>query len=192
MNKHGSASNAELPLGFMSIYQVAGAGAVGALLVLNERARPLEFHCTAPVQPSRTQQILYGATLHPYLYGEEIAVALLRRARAPIALAITNERAMLAARHLWDRSICLLGGPATTDETDDVDRIPAADTRLASASEPLHPFHIGPFCCYCHQAHLEDAAMATSIWEQSTRFDLAEPFERLREAVEEAHRCQAA
>ena len=41
-------------------------------MLLNLAGRPLEFHCTAPVKPNRVQQILYGPSLQPYLYGEQI------------------------------------------------------------------------------------------------------------------------
>ena len=45
--------------------------------------RPLEFHCTAPIKPNRAQEILYGPTLEPFLYGEQIGQTLLERRRQP-------------------------------------------------------------------------------------------------------------
>src|SRR5688500_11494160 len=58
-------------LGFLTVVEHDQFGLVGGYLILNSSGRPLEFHCTAPVKPSRAQQILYGPTLTPYLYGEQ-------------------------------------------------------------------------------------------------------------------------
>ncbi len=50
-------------------------------MLLNAAGRPLEFHCTAPVKPNRTQEILYGPMLKPYLYGEQIGQTLLAKSK---------------------------------------------------------------------------------------------------------------
>ena len=62
--------------GFVTVTDLGGAVFIGGYLILNSMGRPLEFHCTAPVKPNRAQEILYGATLEPYLYGEQIGQAL--------------------------------------------------------------------------------------------------------------------
>jgi hypothetical protein len=56
-------------LGFLAVVEHELHGLFGGYLLLNATGRPLEFHCTAPVRPNRAQQILYGPTLEPYLYG---------------------------------------------------------------------------------------------------------------------------
>ena len=53
-------------LGFLTVVENAELGLLGGYLLLNAAGRPLEFHCTAPVKPSRTQEILYGPTLQPF------------------------------------------------------------------------------------------------------------------------------
>ena len=63
-------------IGFMTVVESAEHGFFGGYLVLNHTGRPLEFHCTAPVRPNRAQEILYGPTLKPYLYGEQIGKTL--------------------------------------------------------------------------------------------------------------------
>ena len=47
----------------MAAVEVDGRGCVGGLLVTNHNGRPLEFQCTTPVRPDRTQEILYGQML---------------------------------------------------------------------------------------------------------------------------------
>ena len=64
-------------LGFLTVLDHPQHGLMGGYLVLNAAGRPLEFHCTAPVKPNRAQQILYGPTLEPFLYGEQIGQALI-------------------------------------------------------------------------------------------------------------------
>ena len=63
-------------LGFLTVLEHAQHGLMGGYLVLNPAGRPLEFHCTTPIKPNRAQEILYGPTLEPYLFGEQIGKAL--------------------------------------------------------------------------------------------------------------------
>ena len=71
-----------ISLGFLTVRKHPSRGYFGGFLVLNVLARPLEFHCTLPVQPTRAQQILYGATLDEFISGEQIARALILKAKS--------------------------------------------------------------------------------------------------------------
>ena len=55
-------------LGFLRVLELDGGGFVGGMLVTNQLGRPLEFQCTTPLKPNRTQVILYGPTLAPFIY----------------------------------------------------------------------------------------------------------------------------
>ena len=59
------AMNEQLRLGFLTAIHLEHRGHVAGLLVTNKYGRPLEFQCTAPVRPNRTQELLYGPTLVP-------------------------------------------------------------------------------------------------------------------------------
>ena len=74
-------SKSQPALGFLTVLEHEQHGLVGGYLILNLAGRPLEFHCTAPVKPNRTQEILYGLTLKPYLYGEQIGQTLLSKSK---------------------------------------------------------------------------------------------------------------
>ncbi len=79
-------------LGFLTVIEDPQQGLFGGYLVLNMAGRPLEFHCTAPIQPNRAQQILYGPTLQPYLFGEQIAQTLFTKAKTqPLVLLADRE-----------------------------------------------------------------------------------------------------
>ena len=58
----------------------------GGLLLLNQGGRPLEFHCTLPVRPTRVHEILYGQTLCHHLVGDVIGPLLIEKCRTPISL----------------------------------------------------------------------------------------------------------
>src|SRR5688572_20978022 len=88
----------EPALGFLTVVEHAQHGLFGGYLVLNLAGRPLEFHCTAPVKPNRAQQILYGPTLEPYLYGEQIGQALVAKCELEILVLCTDRPAALAVR----------------------------------------------------------------------------------------------
>ena len=76
-----STANPTASLGFLTVIENDDLGLLGGYLLLNAAGRPLEFHCTAPVKPSRTQEILYGPTLKPFLYGEQIGQTLLTKSK---------------------------------------------------------------------------------------------------------------
>jgi len=63
-------------LGFYQTCETPSGETSGGILVTSHRGRPIEFQCTLPVRPNPTQQLLYGATLRPFLRGELIAGAL--------------------------------------------------------------------------------------------------------------------
>ena len=91
----------EVSLGFLTVMDLNPHGLLGGYLLLNLAGRPLEFHCTAPVKPNRAQQILYGPTLEPFLYGEQIGAALVRKAtRSPLVLLVDQPAALAVREHI--------------------------------------------------------------------------------------------
>src|SRR5438270_2671493 len=95
-------------LGFLTVVKSAELGLIGGYLLLNPAGRPLEFHCTAPVRPNRTQEILYGPTLKPYLFGEQIGQTLLSKSRLPPIVICTDSESMLAVREFTDVPVALI------------------------------------------------------------------------------------
>ena len=88
-------------LGFLTVVDDRQHGLFGGYLVVNASGKPLEFHCTAPIKPNRAQEILYGPTLLPYLYGEQIGKTLLAAAKAdPLVVCTDREPALALGEHL--------------------------------------------------------------------------------------------
>jgi hypothetical protein len=135
-------------LGFLTVVEHAELGLLGGYLLLNTAGRPLEFHCTAPVKPNRTQEILYGASLRPFVFGEQIGRTLLAASKLTPVVVLTDCDAMLSLRDHTHLPVVPLG----------------ADDEIIRRYLPPEAEHL----------------------------DLAEPFTRIREALDEAQRSARA
>ena len=114
MSKDGHSD--KLKLGFIAAVEVEGRGHVGGLLVTNHNGRPLEFQCTTPVKPDRTQEILYGKMLRPWLLGELIGKTLMDRVSIKPDMIFTSDPDILELRnHIKTPVAC------TSEETVSVD-----------------------------------------------------------------------
>ena len=160
---------APAPLGFLSVVERSELGFVGGLLIVNSLARPLEFHCTAPVRPNRAQEILYGPTLKEFVAGEQIGAALVDHAKAKPALLLTDSAAMLSLRSEHPTPlVCIDAGEPV-----------AADSETAFNWHGVRIFVREP----------GDQQQFEKLWpDYADSVDLSEPFERIHEALDEAHR----
>jgi hypothetical protein len=166
-----------LVLGFLTITGNPQDGLIGGLLALNDRGRPIEFHCTAPLRANRAQQILYGHTLRPYLYGEQIAHALLERCKVTARITFTDEEDVMAVRGITAAPVVLVRPPHHTIGTD----------RLVSDGSDWLEFNLGQHAVAVSIRFSQDRAEVTSRWAEFDHWsDLHEPFERIREAIKEA------
>jgi hypothetical protein len=159
-------------LGFLTVVENAELGLLGGYLLLNAAGRPLEFHCTAPVKANRTQEILYGPTLQPYLYGEQIGQTLLTRSKLTPLAVCTDSEAVLSARDFTHIPLLLV---------------------LATGASSI-PANANPFSLARNQVttaphYASDQLAVRDGWPaQADSLDLAEPFQRIREALEEAQK----
>jgi hypothetical protein len=175
---------------------------MGGYLVLNIAGRPLEFHCTAPVKPNRAQQILYGPTLEPYLYGEQIGQALVSKSSLEPLVIFTDRQPALAVRMLIDIPLALVL-PRSNTSMQPTTVQPADDSTDASASpecrvdQPHVDANGARFTMFAigrnrlavtPDRESDRTAVQERLAELADAFDLAEPFDRIREAIEEAQR----
>ena len=132
-------------IGFLTIIRDSEDGLFGGFLVLNILGRPCEFHCTAPVRPSRAQEILYGPTLEPYLYGECIGPALLEKSKSDPLVVLTDVAGAMTARAFVRVPMALLvaaGGADVPDPGPALKRYrPAADCFLAGTRRSIELRH---------------------------------------------------
>lgn len=162
--------------GFVTTLEMEGLGLCGGMLLLNPVARPLEFHCTLPIKPTRSQEILYGPSLRPFLCGHVIAKALLEKTKTSPQLVVTD---------------CL--DTANVSECCELPLIyHAPEVSSSPAPGPLgelwKPFQAGEQEIQIHwPAGDLPNNLKLTLERYGQRNDFAEPFERIRQAIMEAH-----
>jgi hypothetical protein len=184
-------------LGFLTVIEHPQYGLFGGYLVLNIAGRPLEFHCTAPIKPNRAQEILYGPTLQSFLYGEQIGQTLLQQASIAPLLVCTDQEPALAAREYAAVPIVLVLPPAGEAAAAEAGSTAVGDgqTRVlrVDAAHPgprLVTFQLGRNRLALPERAEEDRGLVTArLAEVADSFDLAEPFQRIRAAIEEAQQA---
>jgi len=160
-------------LGFLTAIEVPEKGYVGGLLVTNHFGRPLEFQCTLPVKPNATQEMLYGPTLAPFLLGELIGQTLVEKAGVKPQLILTDREQILELRNH-------LAAPVAFVSAKDDAKTEAPAMKLGRQK------------IYFHAAHTDDEQTVTRDAKQVPGdADLCEPFERVREALQETIRLGA-
>jgi hypothetical protein len=162
-------------VGFLSIIKHESLGVFGGFLVLNLAGRPLEFHCTTPLNPTRAQEILYGPTLVPYLYGEQIGQALVAKSGLRALAVFVDCAGALALRPFVDVPVALVENAAVKSEI--------------HTSDPLVRFALGRHSLAVLPSHQADREqMVARLAEFGETFDLTEPFGRIHAALDEAQR----
>jgi hypothetical protein len=183
MSASGSKSLATI--GFLTICEQTEGILLGGYLVLNTAGRPLEFHCTAPVRPSRAQEILYGPTLKPFLYGEQIGQTLVKKSTCkPLFVCTDVEPALSLREHSAVPVVLLRPADGRLDGNAKHQRLDGAHS-----DHPLAHFALGHHRAAVGQMHSKDQQHIQQRWQtQAEELDLLEPFTRIREAIEEAQR----
>ena len=135
---------------------------MGGYLLLNTNGRPLEFHCTLPLRPTRTQEVLYGPSLRPYLIGDLIGRAVVGKSRLKAATIITDQSDAIELASSIKIPVACTARVEGTHEVIEVD------------GQQL-------------TASMGHRAQIVQILESlPATLNLSEPFERIREAFDEA------
>lgn len=165
---------------------------VGGLLVLNENARPLEFHCTAPVRPSQSQRILYGATLAEHVLCELIPKLLINKTRQKPSTILVDRNPLLGCRKNIDVPVgCLSIEKNVEKQHRDEDRSLSSSIQAPADSELVIGdsafISAGGFEFTIHtQFRSDESVVLTALESISKTVDIDEPFERLATAIQEA------
>ncbi|QDT12627.1 hypothetical protein [Planctomycetes bacterium K23_9] len=170
-----AATSVAKTIGYYTVSEDERMGWTGGLLILNSSGRPLEFQCTLPVRPSKAHEILYGPTLRAHLIGEIIGELLIKKARTPLTLLCCDQAEALSLESIVDLPVVLVAeaaepdeGPITEESLSGWQSVDFAGTHFWAAME-----------------HVE------TVTEMAKTFgdipDGVEPFDRIREAIKEAH-----
>ena len=161
-----------LEFAFLTVVGDIESGLIGGCLILNDRGRPVEFHCTAPVQSNRAQQILYGPTLRPYLVGERITTALMGKTKSAPLVLWTDDADVFVAGPRLDSIVALMNGASTHEGV-------PAKSRFQIPGTDQHAW-----CDATNVARVREAWEVASYW-----IEVEEPFERIRAAIDEARQA---
>ena len=185
----GETAVATSALGFLSVLEHPQHGLFGGYLVLNMAGRPLEFHCTAPIKPNRAQEILYGPTLQPFLYGEQIGQALLAKATIDPVFVFTDRKPAMAVQEHVSVPVLLVLPPDERLATEHEEKVLRFDS-AHQHSPAMMPFELGRNrLATFNNAEADHRLLVERLGSVVESFDLAEPFSRIREAIEEAQQA---
>lgn len=190
-------------LGFLTVIEHRQQGFFGGYLLLNRLARPLEFHCTAPLKPNRAQEILYGPTLYDYLFGEQIGQTLVARGSRRPSVICTDCPPVMSLRDLIEVPVALLLPPEGDASAEATTALPESDRQAGESAAGSAPRWRIDRAHLHRRWHLfawegRRLAVASKEDEQLLRdsadgllegFDLAEPFGRIRAAIDEARQA---
>ena len=165
-------------VGFLSVRYQPEHGFFGGYLIVNQLARPLEFHCTMPVRPSRSQELLYGSTSNDSVCGEQIAKALTQKAKLKPEILLTDTPAVLSLEVVSKLAVALVESGETSRNDLSVPPTNAELERFKAGSENL---------CIRKDSQHDKQHTIESLSNLGDRFDLLEPFQRVVDALLEAH-----
>jgi hypothetical protein len=168
-------------LGFLVVEKTANEdGFVSALMVTDNRGYPLEFRATTPIRPSLVQKTLYGGQLEHYVGVELCGKRLVEHSsRKPKIILVPDRRLLDIAPEVEPALLAIwrAGEALKIDDEDAASRARGTINPPGSASQPLvyESRSAGSAPAADAIGYLEDCA---------TRFDLVEPFERMRAALQ--------
>lgn len=161
-------SSQDVTFGFLTVCEAANIGMFGGYLLVDITGRPLEFHCTAPLRVTRAQEILYGATLQRHLHGEQIGGPLLKATQLSPVAVLTDRESLLHARSYGASPVVVI------QETD-------------SEGDREEALCMGAFRLRPHEEDMSRIDQLRPHFEiLSSSIELAEPFGRIRAAIDEA------
>ncbi len=156
----------EVRLAFIEVAIFSDGSIRGGILTTDIETRPFEFRVTSPIKPTQVQQILYGASLKDYVYGELICAPLVKATKEKLSMVLTKDNYLIAIRPLVPAPVIFIHSSGT--QTGD---------------------GIKPVTFSSHRNFQNELAAAQTILTPiMQKHDLLEPFERLRLAIHEVNR----
>lgn len=154
--------------GFFSVVSVGATAYIGGFLVLNAMGRPLEFHCTEAVKPTRAQEILYGNTLQPFVYVDQIGKALINASKIKPTIMFVDSIEALEIRGQTDALVFSIR-PRTQEKAPDA-------SGLVIGNLELMPWN---------RKQIDIETLSDKQRGIIDDWDLLEPFQRIQNAIQE-------
>lgn len=175
---HASPATPVALIGFLDVEPTQDKGGfLGALMVLDERGYPMEFRCTTPVKPTPIQRLVYGPLLEQYVSVELCGKCLLGEVKRRPGIVLVPSPHLLS----FDEGSLPVVSVQRAGEVIQVESLASGlvTERIESKAgifQPIITTLIG------ENSEVVKAARSVLI-EAFARFDLLEPFERIRTAL---------
>lgn len=178
--------NNELRLMFLASQDFEKGEAVrGGMLVTDDQTKPLEFRCTSPIRPTRLQKVLYGKLLHPHMLIELIATPLVRSASEQPHIILVRDKEILKLQDKVNIPVVWLG---LNEEDIGSDEEKTDDSPLITSETGKFE----PIVVRGVPGKVEETRRAKQLLTQVfAGHNLLEPFERIKNALEQVHNEQA-
>ncbi len=182
-------------LGFVVARKIDDFGYCGGYLILNQDGHPIEFHCSLPIQPSRTHEILYGDRIDEFVLGHKIVPALLSKSKiepqailfaSTIELTIksTLKYPVVVVSEIADKTAQELAVPANNTSSQISDCSLPSDNRFEDWKTTRLNLQLEFSCPQGFDCGL--------ILAYAAQFAIDEPFARIEQALSEAQSKAAA
>jgi len=174
----------ELKLMFLASQDFSNGAVVrGGMLVTDNQTKPLEFRCTSPIRPTGLQKVLYGKMLDTHVLLVLIATPLVRSASERPSIILVRDKRLLELCNKVDFPVVWLG----RNEED-------TGSEEETNGSPLITCQTGqfePIVVRGAQDRSEETREVRELLGQVfAKNSLLEPFERIRNALEQVHKEQ--
>lgn len=171
-----SAKPRSLLIGFLAIEPTEdGAGFLGGLMVLDFQGYPLEFRCTTPVKPTPIQKLVYGPLLEQFISVELCAKRLLRDVKRKPGIVIVPSPHVLS---LGEDDVPIVA----VQRAGEVLQVESPASGLVTERLESKAFQPVIVTILGEQGPVVQNAKSVLV-DVFGRFDLLEPFERIRTAL---------
>jgi len=171
-------------VGFLGMLTLEkGSAFRGGILVTDDWGKPLEFRCTAPVRPNQVQRTLYGQTLLPHIAVELIGLPLLKSIQEKPSLVIIQEDVFFDVRLRYEAPLVRLWRQGEQVRLQSAGEQEQANSVLNCGTGKFQPIVLEVH----RQFHTDSQSCAGCLSDMFGRWDLIEPFERLKRALEYVH-----
>jgi hypothetical protein len=173
-------------IGFLQVLEIAPDTFLGAILVTLPTSVPVEFRVTLPVRPTSIQKSLYGDSMVPYIGTELCGTQLLESITHDLELVLVSPQYMLGVRPNSAAPVIFLennqsetpSNGANQDQPESNEATTAKSWQIASSKN--QPIFLTTAPGFAEDYNTTQALIA----ELAVRFDLLEPFERIKRAID--------
>ena len=160
----------------------------GGILVTDEETKPLEFRCTGPIRPTALQKMLYGNMLQRHVLVELIGHSLLNSINEKSNVVLVREPDLLHLQvKVGDQQTVLLlskHGEFDAKTEGKPGGEESATKLLGSDSGRFEPVVVRTYRGF-EEKGIQLRGMLREVF---AHFDLIEPFERIKVALEHVHK----